>query len=154
MHDEFISIRIAKLRHPTDWCLGLFHVKSDAAFFELGDCGVDILNLESDRCSLAGRFPSWMTTDSDCHRAQIIFNPGAFHRRVGRLQLECFLIKFPSALRVAYSDGDECDFVCNHLQTPFSLSGFTLSRSSKLPIGKSQTKFSRQNPKKAITGSL
>src|SRR5713101_7112893 len=96
-----------------------------------------------------------MTTDSECHRAQIIFNPGAFHRRVGRLQLECFLIEFPCALRVAYSDGDECDFVCNHLQTPFSFSGFNLWIIPEVPNPKSQIpgKIQSPNPKKAAMSS-
>jgi hypothetical protein len=33
MHDEFVAVRIAELRHPANWRLGLFHVEGDAAFF-------------------------------------------------------------------------------------------------------------------------
>src|SRR5260370_1609352 len=79
MHDECVAVRIAELRHPTNWGLGLFHVEDDAAFFQLCDTRVNVFDLESDRCSLARRFPCGVTTDPDCHRTQIVFDPGAFH---------------------------------------------------------------------------
>src|SRR5260370_8904946 len=85
MHYELVSVRIAKLRHPTNWGLGLFHAEDDAAFFQLCDARVNVLDFKRDCCSISRRFPCRMTTDPDCHRAKIIFNPCAFHGARSRL---------------------------------------------------------------------
>src|ERR1700719_153132 len=85
VHNQFVSVRIAKLRHPAHRCLKLFDIEADAALLQLGNCCVDILHFKGDSCSVARRFPSWMTTDPDCCGAEIVLDPGASHRGVSRL---------------------------------------------------------------------
>ena len=65
VHDEFVSVGIAKLRHPANRCLSLLDVERDTALFELRDRSVDVINLECDRCSIARRFPRRMTADAN-----------------------------------------------------------------------------------------
>src|SRR5436190_3573832 len=72
-----------------------------------------------------------MTTNPDRGGAKIILDPCAIHLSGGRCKFEGLLIKFSRAFLIRNRNGDERHFICDHLQTPFSFSGFTLSRSSK-----------------------
>src|SRR5438045_7112519 len=78
-----------------------------------------------------------MTTNTNCHRAKIVFDPCAFHLRARRREFQRLLIKFPCAFFVSHCDRDKGDFVCNHVQTSFSFSDFSLCIISLLPSGSS-----------------
>src|SRR4051812_1967752 len=52
-----------------------------------------------------------MTAYADGRRSQFVFDPGSAHRGRGRLQLECFLIKFPRPLGIGHGNGNESDFL-------------------------------------------
>src|SRR5215211_4876030 len=84
VHDKFVPIRVAKLRHPAHGRFSFFHIERHAAFFELRYGSIDVADFKRDCCSLARRFPSWMTTDSDCYAAKIVLDPRAFHLRARR----------------------------------------------------------------------
>ena len=113
MQNQFVSIRIAELRHPAHRRFHFLHVEFHAAFLQLRDRGIDIVHFERDRCSIARRLPGRMTTNADGGWPDIVLDPRAFHGRRGWFQLERFLIKFSRAFLVGYGDGDECDFF-NH----------------------------------------
>src|SRR6266699_435369 len=135
MHDEFVSVWIAELRHPTDRFLSFLHVEGDAALLKLGDRRIVILHLDRDRRSIAGGLPRRMTTDANGRRPKVVLDPRAFHRRVAWFQFEGLLIKLASAFLVRNGNGDECNFLCNHLQIPFSFSGFNLWIINLFPSG-------------------
>src|SRR5437899_3944470 len=77
VHDEFVPIGIAELRHPTNRRLGLFNVERNPAFFKLRDGGIDVLDFESNRCPITRRFPSRLTTNSDRSKTELIVDPRA-----------------------------------------------------------------------------
>src|SRR6266540_1530452 len=139
VHDEFVPVWIAKLRHPTDRCLGLLDIEGDAALFEFGNCRVDILHLERDGRSIARRLPGWMTTNANSCRTKVVFNPCAAHCGCAWRKLERFLIKFPGPLGIADSDGNKGHLICNHVQIPFSFSGFNLWMINLFPSGSCTT---------------
>src|SRR4029450_11060703 len=53
VHDELVTIRIAKLRHPAHRRFNLFHIEGDTAFFKSVDRGIDIFHLKGDRRTIA-----------------------------------------------------------------------------------------------------
>src|SRR6266436_3747900 len=138
MNDEFVPVWIAKLCHPTDRRLSFLEVERDAALFKLGDRRIDILHLERDRRSIAGGLPRRMTTDANGRRPKVVLDPRAFHRRVAWFQFEGLLIKLASAFLVRNGNGDECNLL-DHLQIPFSLSGFNLWMINLFPSGSCTT---------------
>src|SRR3954471_24319002 len=104
VNQKLVPVRITELRHPTNRRFRLLHVERDAALFQRGDGRIDIVHLKRDRCAIARRIPSRPATNTDCGRAEIVFDPRAFHRGDARFQLKRFLIKFSSTLLVG--DGD------------------------------------------------
>src|SRR5947208_12573372 len=126
VNDEFVPVRVSKLRHPANRRLGLFNIERDSTFFQLRDGRLDVIDFESDRCPITRRFPRRMTTNSDSDWAKIIFDPGAVHLSRTWFELEHLLIKFSGAFFVRNCYGHEGHFVCDHLQTPFSFSGLSL----------------------------
>src|SRR6266403_1743078 len=126
MDHKFVPVRVPKLCHPANRRLSFFDIEGDTALFELRDGSIDIVHFEGDCRSITRGFPSRMTTNSNCGRAKVILDPRALHRGMARLELKRLLIKFPCAIGVAHSNRDESYFVCNHLQIPFSFSGFNL----------------------------
>src|SRR5205085_12167396 len=59
---------------------------------------------------------------------------GSFHLRARWLELERFLIKLSRAFLVRNGNGNKCDFF-NHMQGPFSFSGFNLCMTMLFPSG-------------------
>ena len=66
MHDEFVSVRIAKLRHPANGRFDCFAFEGNAARFQFLNYIMDIGHLERHGCSITGRFPRRVTTNADC----------------------------------------------------------------------------------------
>src|SRR6266404_8958657 len=136
MNEQLVPVGITELRHPADGCFGFLHVEGDTALFQLRVDTVKILHFKRDRSSVARRLPSGMTANADGRRTKVVFDPRAFHRRRGWLQLERFLIKFSRAFLIRNCDGDKCDFLNHsHEQIPFSFSGFNLWTINLLPSG-------------------
>ncbi len=75
MHDQLVPVRIAKLRHPADRRFHFVHVERDAAFLQLADRRVDVVNFESDCGSIPRRLPGRMTADSDGRRFRVRIRP-------------------------------------------------------------------------------
>src|ERR1700694_2871300 len=75
-----------------------------------------------------------MTTNADGRCAKIVLDPRPFHRGVAWLQLQRFLIKFPSPFLIGNGDGDKCDFL-DYGHGCFSFSGFNLWMINLLPSG-------------------
>src|SRR5438067_1177507 len=96
-----------------------------------------------------------MTTNPDRGGAKIILDPCAIHLSGSRFKLEDLLIKFSRAFLIRNRNGDERHFVCDHLQPPFSLSGFNLWIIPEVPNPNSQIpgKIQSPNPKKAAMSS-
>src|SRR5437667_5882058 len=80
---QLIAVGIAELRHPTNRRFSFLDVEGYSAFFKLRDGRIDVSDLEGDRCPVAGRLPSWMTTDSDRSRPEIILDPRAIRLYAG-----------------------------------------------------------------------
>jgi len=85
VNHQLVSVWIAKLRHPANRRLHLFHVEVHAAVFELCVRSIEIFDLERDRGSIARRLPRRMTTDSNRDRAKIVLDPRAIHLCARRL---------------------------------------------------------------------
>src|SRR5207244_2200269 len=98
------------------------------------ESGINIVDFESDCCPIARWLPIGMATDTDSCSAEVILDPRASHRVRAGLQLQRFLIKFSSALRVGNGNGYKCNFF-DHKQTPFSFSGFSLWMTNLFPWG-------------------
>src|SRR5205085_6454938 len=134
VHDQLVTIGVAKLCHPANRCLGFRNVERDITRFQSFDRGVHIIDFKCDCCSIARRLPSRMTADTDGSVTEIILDPRPSHLASGRLQFQCFLIKFACALGVRNCNSNESYFF-NHKQGSFSFSGFNLWITMLLPSG-------------------
>src|ERR1700720_1172786 len=126
VHEQFVPIRIPKLRHPTDRRFRFVDVERNTTLLEFRVGAVEIFHFKCDRGTVARWFPHWMTTDANRDRPEIVLDPSSFHRGVTRFQFEYLLIKSPRPVLIRNSDSDERYFFSNHEQVPFSFSGFSL----------------------------
>jgi hypothetical protein len=138
MHDQFIAVRIAELRHPADRRLDFFHFETDAAFFQRAI----VASMSS--TSKATVVPSRDGFQSGWQPTPMVVGPRSYSTQApsiaagGRLQFERLLIKFPRSFFVRNSDGDKCYFF-DHKHSPFSFSGFNLWIINLLPSGSCTT---------------
>src|SRR6267378_609362 len=145
MDDQFVSIRVAELRHPANRSLVFVQIERDATLFQFLDCLVDVRDFERHRGSIARRFPGGMTTDADRHRPEIVFDPCAFHCDHGQGSFSFsglslwMMILLPSGSFITamwqhgLSNGSASNGTCRSFKRLIASSKFSISNATLVP---------------------
>src|SRR5207245_11713771 len=109
--------------HPTHRTLNSFGGKPSFRQFQAFDCGIKVVNFNSDAGAILRRFPL-ITNAADGQRVRtnLVFDPNTFAKFTRHLESEHSFVKSSSPFYVRYRDASKCNFFRFHF---FPAAAFT-----------------------------